>query len=56
MANIGRSANVRGQFREYGDAYRKGVLFGKYEGRFFIPSFARGDREQGGSVQRFKLR
>ena len=47
--------SVRGHFREYGDAYGKGLLFGKHEGRFFIPSFARGELEHGLSVQRFTL-
>lgn len=37
----------RGHFSEYGDEYGKGKLFGKYEGRFFIPAHVRGTAEQG---------
>lgn len=37
----------RGHFAEYGDDYGKGKLFGKYEGRFFIPAHVRGSAEQG---------
>lgn len=38
---------VRGHIAEYGDAFGKGKLFGKYEGRFFIPAHVRGSAEQG---------
>jgi hypothetical protein len=39
--------SVRGHFAHYGPKYGKGLLFGKLEGRFWIPQFARGDAEHG---------
>lgn len=38
---------ARGHFAEYGDEFGKGKLFGKYEGRFWIPSHVRGNKEEG---------
>lgn len=35
-------STVRGHFAEYGERFGKGKLFGKYEGRFWIPQHARG--------------
>jgi hypothetical protein len=34
---------VRGHFAEYGPKYGTGLLFGRIEGRFFIPPHVRGD-------------
>ena len=39
--------SVRGHFTSYGPAYDRGLLFGKYEGRFWVPSYARGSAEHG---------
>jgi hypothetical protein len=39
--------SVRGHFAHYGPKYEKGLLFGKIEGRFWIPQYARGDAEHG---------
>lgn len=33
---------VRGHFSHYGDAYGRGLLFGKYAGKFWVPSHTRG--------------
>lgn len=49
-------APVRGHFASYGPAYGRGLLFGKYEGRFFIPPHVRGSKDVGESVQEFTLR
>jgi len=40
-------ASVRGHFAHYGPKYGKGLLFGKLEGRFWIPQYARGDSKWG---------
>ena len=37
----------RGHFAEYGDAYNKGKLFGKLEGRFWISQHMRGSADAG---------
>lgn len=34
--------SVRGRFNHYGERYGRGLLFGKYEGRFWIPAHVRG--------------
>lgn len=47
--------SVRGHFSEYGPKYGKGLLFGKYEGRFWIPQHARGSSEHGVDVHDYKL-
>ena len=38
---------VRGHFAEYGPKYGKGLLFGRIEGRFWIPHYVRGDEAYG---------
>lgn len=38
---------ARGHFAEYGPYFGKGLLFGKYAGRFFIPAHLRGRKENG---------
>lgn len=37
----------RGHFAEYGPEFSKGLLFGKYAGRFFIPPHLKGDKKNG---------
>lgn len=37
----------RGHFSEYGPEFGKGLLFGKYSGRFFIPPCIKGDKKNG---------
>jgi hypothetical protein len=37
----------RGHFAEYGPEFNKGLLFGKYAGRFFIPPCLKGDKKNG---------
>jgi hypothetical protein len=37
----------RGHFAEYGDEFGKGKLFGRYEGRFWVPAHVRGSAESG---------
>lgn len=37
----------RGHFAEYGPEFNKGMLFGKYNGRFFIPPHLKGDKKNG---------
>jgi hypothetical protein len=39
--------SVRGHFAEYGEQYGKGLLFGRYSGRFWIPGHARGSTDHG---------
>lgn len=38
---------VAGHFAKYGPEYGRGLLFGKYAGRFWIPQHARGSSEHG---------
>lgn len=40
-------SSVRGHFANYGPKYGRGLLFGKYEGRFWIPQHVRGTAEAG---------
>jgi hypothetical protein len=40
-------SKVRGHFAHYGDRYGKGKLFGKYEGKFWVPPHVRGSAEVG---------
>lgn len=47
--------SVRGHFAEYGPKYGKGLLFGRIDGRFWIPQHARGAIEHGATVQEFTL-
>lgn len=49
-------SSVRGHFSKYGPEYDRGLLFGKYSGRFWIPQHARGSAEYGESVNDYKLR
>lgn len=37
----------RGHFSEYGPQFGKGLLFGKYEGRFYVPPHLKGDKKNG---------
>jgi len=48
--------SVRGHFAHYGPQWGTGKLFGKLEGRFYIPQHARGSREHGEVQHRYKLR
>jgi hypothetical protein len=45
--DAGPLSAVRGHFASYGPAYGRGLLFGKYEGRFWIPQHVRGAAEIG---------
>lgn len=47
--------SVRGHFSEYG-TNGKGLLFGKYAGRFWVPQHARGDAANGEVRQTFRLK
>jgi hypothetical protein len=47
--------SVRGHFAEYGPNYGKGLLFGKLEGRYWIPQHARGSSEFGESDHNYRL-
>lgn len=38
---------VRGHWSHYGPAFNRGLLFGKYAGKFWVPAFARGSAEHG---------
>lgn len=46
---------VRGHFAEYGPKYGKGKLFGRLEGRFWIPQHGRGVEEKGKITKNFRL-
>lgn len=37
----------RGHFAEYGDQFGKGLLFGRYSGRFYVPPCLKGDKKNG---------
>lgn len=37
----------RGHFAEYGPDFNKGLLFGKYAGRFYVPPHLKGDAKNG---------
>lgn len=47
--------SVRGHYAKYGEKYNRKKLFGKYEGRYWIPRHARGSKEVGEVEQRFDL-
>lgn len=47
--------SVRGHFAMYGPKYGRGLLFGKIEGRFWIPQHARGSTEFGENETNYKL-
>lgn len=38
---------VRGHFATYGEEYNRGLLFGKYSGRFWVPQYAKGSAGNG---------
>lgn len=46
----------RGHFAEYGDEYGKGKLFGKYEGRFWMPAHVRGSAESGEVIKDYNVK
>lgn len=48
--------SVRGHFACYGPDYDRGLLFGKYAGRYWISQHARGSAEHGEVVHDYKLR
>jgi hypothetical protein len=45
--DCGPLSAVRGHFASYGPAYGRGLLFGRLEGRFWIPQHVRGAAEAG---------
>lgn len=47
--------SVRGHFAHYGPDYGRGLLFGKYAGRFWVPQYARGDRDLGEVQHDYRL-
>lgn len=49
-------STVTGHFASYGAQYGRGLLFGKYEGRFWIPMHARGSKEHGMNVNDYDLK
>lgn len=46
---------VRGHYAKYGPKYGRKLLFGKYEGRFYIPRHVRGTKEQGEVTADYEL-
>lgn len=46
----------RGHFAEYGDEYGKGKLFGKLEGRYYVPAHVRGKAENGVVHKRYNVK
>lgn len=46
-------SSVRGHFAQYGPKYGRGLLFGKYEGRYWIPQHLRGSEILGVSEQEY---
>lgn len=48
-------STVNGHFAKYGPEWGRGLLFGKYAGRFWIPQHARGSREHGVNVNDYNL-
>jgi hypothetical protein len=46
-------ASVRGHHVHYGPKYGRKLLFGKYEGRFWVPQHVRGSAEYGRSEQEY---
>jgi hypothetical protein len=47
--------SVRGHFARYGPKYDRALLFGKYEGRYWIPAHARGSSEYGSTEQTYVI-
>lgn len=46
----------RGHFAEYGPKYGKGLLFGKYEGRFYVPPHVKGNKDRGTVEKDYEVR
>jgi hypothetical protein len=46
-------SSVRGHYAQYGPKYGRGLLFGKYEGRYWIPQHIRGSEILGVSEQEY---
>ena len=46
----------RGHFSEYGPEFGKGLLFGKYAGRFYIPPHLKGDKKNGTVEKDYEIR
>ena len=46
---------VRGHFAKYGPKYGRGLLFGKYEGRYWIPQHVRGSEVFGVNEQEYAV-
>jgi hypothetical protein len=54
MADLPKAFHgVRGSYHRYGPEYGRGLLFGKYAGRFWVPPHVRGSREAGEVVQTY---
>lgn len=49
-------SSVRGHFSHYGPKYGKGLLFGRIEGRFWVPTHARGSAEADAPQRDYVLR
>lgn len=47
--------SVRGSFHHYGPKYGRGLLFGKHEGKFWVPQHARGDAQNGRVEKDYRL-
>ena len=45
----------RGHFSEYGPEFGKGLLFGKYAGRFYIPPHMKGKKENGEVAKDYQI-
>lgn len=46
----------RGHFAEYGPEFGKGLLFGKYAGRFYVPPHMKGDKKNGTVLKDYEVR
>jgi hypothetical protein len=46
----------RGHFAEYGPEFNKGLLFGKYSGRFYVPPCFKGDNKNGIVEKDYEIR
>ena len=51
----GPLSSVRGHMVHYGPQYGRGLLFGKYSGRFWIPQHIRGSEAHGVSEQEYSV-
>jgi hypothetical protein len=47
--------SVRGSFHHYGPKYGRGLLFGRHEGKFWVPQHARGDAQIGRVEHDYRL-